>query len=58
MFMARIWGCCADTIKVRADGGRVVLEGRVKAWHERVLAEKTAWAAPGVTAVEDRIRIE
>jgi osmotically-inducible protein OsmY len=48
----------ADTIKVRADGGKVVLEGRVKAWHERDLAEKTAWAAPGVTAVEDRIRIE
>ncbi len=48
----------AGTIRVRAEGGKVVLEGKVKAWHERDLAERTAWAAPGVTAVEDRIRIE
>jgi osmotically-inducible protein OsmY len=47
----------AHSIKVRAERGRVVLEGSVKAWHERDLAEKTAWAAPGVTSVEDRIRI-
>jgi osmotically-inducible protein OsmY len=48
----------AGAIHVKAEGGRVTLEGKVKAWHERDLAERTAWAAPGVTAVEDRIRIE
>jgi osmotically-inducible protein OsmY len=47
----------ANSIRVRAEGGKVVLEGKVKAWYERDLAEKTAWAAPGVTAVEDRIQI-
>lgn len=47
----------ANSIKVRTDGGKVVLEGKVKAWHERDLAERTAWAAPGVTSVEDRIQI-
>jgi osmotically-inducible protein OsmY len=45
----------ANSIRVSAIGGKVTLEGRVKAWHERELAERTAWAAPGVTAVEDRI---
>ncbi len=45
----------ADSIRVTATGGKVMLEGKVKAWHERDLAERMAWAAPGVTAVEDRI---
>jgi osmotically-inducible protein OsmY len=27
----------------------------VKAWHERGVAERAAWAAPGVTKVEDNI---
>jgi osmotically-inducible protein OsmY len=47
----------ANTIRVTAAGGKVTLEGRVKAWYERDLAEKTAWAVPGVTFVEDRIQI-
>ncbi len=47
----------ANSIRVRTEGGRVVLEGKVKAWYERDLAERTAWAAPGVTAVDDRIQI-
>jgi osmotically-inducible protein OsmY len=45
----------ADSIKVSAIGGKVTLEGRVHAWYERDLAERTAWAAPGVVSVEDRI---
>jgi osmotically-inducible protein OsmY len=47
----------ADRITVRTDGGKVILEGRVSAWYERDLAERTAWAATGVTAVDDRITI-
>ncbi|MEY4249795.1 MAG: hypothetical protein RJA87_1428 [Pseudomonadota bacterium] len=47
----------ADRITVRADQGRVTLEGQVKTWHERQIAEQAAWAAPGVTSVEDRIRV-
>ena len=47
----------ANNIQVSVSDGKVVLEGKVKAWYERNLAERTAWAAPGVTVVEDRISI-
>lgn len=47
----------SNRIRVSVTGGKVVLEGNVKAWYERDLVERTAWAAPGVTAVEDRISI-
>jgi len=45
----------AEGIKVTVDGGKVTLEGHVPAWHERSIAEQAAWAAPGVSAVEDHI---
>lgn len=45
----------AAAITVLTDGGKVTLGGRVKAWHERQVAEQAAWAAPGVTRVEDNI---
>lgn len=45
----------AEKIRVSAIGGKVTLEGKVHAWYERDLAERTAWSAPGVTSVEDRI---
>ena len=47
----------AQSIKVSVNNGRVTLDGKVKAWYERDLAERTAWSAPGVIAVEDRIQI-
>ncbi len=47
----------ADAIKVTVQDGRVILDGKVKAWYERELAERTAWSAPGVISVEDRISI-
>jgi osmotically-inducible protein OsmY len=47
----------ANGIRVSVSGSKVTLEGKVKAWYERDLAERTAWSAPGVTAVEDRISI-
>jgi osmotically-inducible protein OsmY len=47
----------ATGIRVSVAGGKVTLEGKVKAFYERDLAERTAWSAPGVTAVEDRISI-
>jgi osmotically-inducible protein OsmY len=47
----------SDGIRVSVDNGRVTLDGKVKAWYERELAERTAWSAPGVTAVVDRIAI-
>lgn len=47
----------AASVTVMTDGGKVTLGGRVKAWHERQIAERAAWAAPGVTKVEDNIVI-
>ena len=48
----------ASRIAVQIDGGRVVLGGKVHAWYERDIAERAAWSAPGVTEVQDRIKIE
>ena len=45
----------ANRITVEANGGEVVLKGTVRSWVEREEAERVAWAAPGVTKVEDRI---
>lgn len=45
----------AATVTVATEGSKVKLGGRVKAWNERGIAERAAWAAPGVTAVEDNI---
>ena len=47
----------AGSIKVSVVNGRVTLDGKVKAWYERDLAEHTAWSAPGVISVEDHINI-
>jgi osmotically-inducible protein OsmY len=47
----------ADNIRVTANGGKVTLMGNVDSWYERSLAEDTAWSAPGVTQVEDRLII-
>jgi osmotically-inducible protein OsmY len=48
----------ASHVTVRAEGGKVILGGKVHAWYERDLAEQAAWSAPGVTDVQDRIEIE
>ena len=45
----------AARVTVVTDGGKVTLGGKVRAWHERATAERAAWAAPGVTKVEDNI---
>lgn len=50
-------GLDARAVTVAVDGNRVTLGGHVHAWHERQVAERAAWAAPGVTQVIDRIAI-
>jgi osmotically-inducible protein OsmY len=47
----------ASTITVVADGSTVRLGGKVHAWYERQIAERAAWAAPGVNRVEDNIAV-
>jgi osmotically-inducible protein OsmY len=47
----------ARRIAVTAEDGKVILNGNVRSWAERQEAERAAWAAPGVTQVDDRLSI-
>lgn len=47
----------AAGIDVQADGGTVVLTGKVRTWSERTQAQDTAWAAPGVTEVRNELTV-
>jgi len=53
----RSWFFDLKTIKVSAEGGKVVLTGTVESLHERQVAAATAWAALGVTDVENDIAV-
>jgi osmotically-inducible protein OsmY len=45
----------ANQIVVESDDGKITLRGNVQSWGERRQAEDAAWAAPGVTRVDDRL---
>jgi len=47
----------ARGIQIEALDGKVVLRGKVHSWTEREAAEAAAWAAPGVSNVEDRLTV-
>jgi len=47
----------AKKISVDARDSKIILGGAVKSWVEREAAEQAAWAAPGVSAVENKIEI-
>jgi osmotically-inducible protein OsmY len=47
----------ARSITVETNGSEVILRGTVRSWAERDEAERTAWAAPGVTRVDNRIAV-
>ena len=47
----------AAKIVVATDGSKVTLSGQVDSYYQRTLAENTAWSAPGVTQVHDRITV-
>lgn len=48
----------ADHVRVRISGTRVTLTGTVRSASERKEAEYAAWSAPGVTAVDNELRVE
>jgi osmotically-inducible protein OsmY len=47
----------ADGLNVITHNNTVELEGTVHSWSEHDAALATAWAAPGVLNVEDRIQV-
>lgn len=50
--------CDADKIKVSVSGHTVTLSGKVRSWAEKNDAENVAWAASGVTKVENQLEID
>ncbi len=47
----------ARRVNVTAQDGKVILSGNVRSWAERQEAERAAWAAPGVSQVDDRLSV-
>jgi osmotically-inducible protein OsmY len=47
----------ASHITVKVSGRKVILEGKVKSWWERGIAENAAWSAPGITDVANQLVI-
>lgn len=48
----------AQGITVETIGDNVILRGNVRSFAERKEAERAAWAAPGVSVVENHIKID
>ena len=47
----------ADNVAVETLNGTAILTGTVRSWAERDSAVDAAWAAPGVTDVDDRLHV-
>jgi osmotically-inducible protein OsmY len=53
--LARSTEIDAGTVSVDVVGAKVILRGATRTWGEREEAERVAWAAPGVAAVENEL---
>lgn len=47
----------ADRIRVTVNGDTVVLSGTVRSWLEREEVQRVAWSAPGISMIDDRLRL-
>jgi len=47
----------ARSIDVRTEGSRVIIEGEVDNWDEADEVETAAWQAPGVSDVQNNLRV-
>lgn len=47
----------ARRVSVEARGSKIILHGRVRSWAESDEAYQAAWAAPGVTEVDNRLTV-
>lgn len=48
----------AKDIEIRVNESRITLKGHVHSWREKDDAARAAWAAPGVAAVENQLRVQ
>lgn len=48
----------AEKIQSEVIGNKVTLRGKVRSFAEKEDAENAAWAAPGITSVENKLQIE
>ncbi|TFL16391.1 BON domain-containing protein [Jannaschia formosa] len=47
----------AAAIQVKVSDGIVTLDGRIDSWADRLIAERAAWAAPGIKKVNDHLHV-
>jgi osmotically-inducible protein OsmY len=55
--LARSWFSTPSSVEVSVPDGKICLAGTVQTLQDRKLATAIAWAAPGVTSVEDAMSL-